>query len=138
MMKNWKISVMVMIMSAFASMSFAQGYAVDTARLEKAEDRLVELLAVDKGQLTKSEKKAWKWEKKQQKRIIAQEMEKIRFNQEMDYRWRYGSPYAFGTYGLINPAFRGFYPYGGFYRRPVIVAPQRCVVPSRSRTRVRN
>ena len=126
MMKVWKSSVLVGLLVLLSGLTYAQSYAVDTARLAQAEDRLAELLEVDKDYLNKAEKKAWKREKKQQKRIIAHEREKIRFNQEMEFRWRYGQPFYNGFYAYNFGVWGN--PYGRFYRRPVVVRNQRCRV----------
>lgn len=141
MKKYWKISLIAAVMISMAGTAFAQGYVVDTLRLKRAQNELFELESMDKKALTKAEKRAWKREKRLQKQIIAQEMDKMRFNREMENSWRlaYGSPYFRGAYGFANPAFFRPYPYGGFVRRPaVVVRPQNCVVPSRTRSRARN
>ncbi|MEO0894874.1 MAG: hypothetical protein AAFY71_00540 [Bacteroidota bacterium] len=102
-MKVWKKSVLIATMMLFAGLTFGQSYAVDTLRLYDAYDRLVELQDMDKGAMTKAEKKAWKTEKRMTKQIIAQEEDKIRFNQQMYDAWRFGYPYGRGFYNFGYP-----------------------------------
>jgi len=83
-MKVWKNSVVVAVLMLFAGLTFAQSYAVDKERLHDAYDRLVELEGMNKSEMTKAEKKAWKEERRINRRIIAQEEDKIRFNQAME------------------------------------------------------
>ncbi|TAE54519.1 MAG: hypothetical protein EAZ89_06540 [Bacteroidetes bacterium] len=88
----------------------------DTDRLDRAERELIELKSTDKSSLTQREAKELRLRKQYLRRVIAQERERLAFQQAARNPWIYGSPYFNGRFGY-DP----YWNRGGYYNRPPVV-----------------
>lgn len=129
-MKNLLKYILTLSMVGIMSVSFAQDERGSNDAVVDAQRELIELKSMDKSQMTKIEKKAWKRKKRALQSFINSELERERMANRGFDPFFYGSPYAYGRF--YDPFFN---PYR--YRRPVVIVrqrpqPQYCPPPSRT------